>query len=71
MGKGKRKRVSRLAGPGGSFWPSRARARATAWAGGPLGPPAGETTWEWCGDSAVAWAHMPEEGAMGADGVER
>jgi hypothetical protein len=28
MGKGKIKRVSQLAGPGGSFWPSLARARA-------------------------------------------
>jgi hypothetical protein len=29
-----------LAHPGAS-------ARAAAWAGGPLGPPAGETTWGW------------------------
>jgi hypothetical protein len=45
-----------LAQPGAS-------ARATMWAGGPLGPPAGETV----GDDTVAWAHMPGRG--GADGV--
>jgi hypothetical protein len=62
MGKGKKKRNSRLTGPGGiSAW-SVAGACAAAWAGGPLGPPAEETAWGQRRDSAVAWAHMPEEG---------
>jgi hypothetical protein len=39
---------------GGCFWPSRARARATAWAGGSLGPPVERRR----GDGAVARAHM-------------
>jgi hypothetical protein len=33
--KEKKKRDSHLAGPGGRFWPSRVRACARAWAGGP------------------------------------
>jgi hypothetical protein len=66
MGKAKRKRVSQLAGPGGSFWPSRARASAAAWVGGPLGPPVGETAWGRREDGAVARAHMPEEGGLTA-----
>jgi hypothetical protein len=43
MEKGTKKRVSSAswAGGGGEFGP--AGARAAAWAGGPLGPPAGET----------------------------
>jgi hypothetical protein len=59
MGKGKKKRNSRLTGPGG-FQPGRAWARAAAWA---CGPPAGRRH----GDGAVARAHMPEE--VGADDV--
>jgi hypothetical protein len=43
-----------------------ASARATAWAGGPLGPPVGETTRGRHRDGAVAWAHMPEEGGLTA-----
>jgi hypothetical protein len=39
-----------------------AGARAAAWAGGPHGPPVGETAWGRRGDGVVAWAHMPEEG---------
>jgi hypothetical protein len=41
-------------------------ASAAAWAGGPLDPPVGETTWGWHGDGAVARAHMPEEGGLTA-----
>jgi hypothetical protein len=40
--KGKKKRDSQLAGPGGRFRPSRARACAQTRAGGPPGPPVGE-----------------------------
>jgi hypothetical protein len=39
-------------------------ARAAAWAGGPPGPPVGETV----GDGAVARAHTPGRG-RGDDGV--
>jgi hypothetical protein len=61
MGKGKRKRVSQLDGPGDFLAQSGASARAAAWVGGPLGPPVGETAWGRRGDSAVSRAHMPEE----------
>jgi hypothetical protein len=65
-GKRKKKKGFSASWAGGSFWPSRARARAAAWAGGPLGPPVGETAWGWRGDGAVARAHMPEEGGLTA-----
>jgi hypothetical protein len=51
MEKGKKKKEKGFLywlGRGGTR-PSRARARATAWEGGPLGPPVGE----WRGDGAV------------------
>jgi hypothetical protein len=43
---------------GGILAQPGASARAAAWAGGPLGPPAGETA----GNGAVARAHMPGRG---------
>jgi hypothetical protein len=67
--KGKRKRNSELTGLGGIFGPASAGERAATWAGGPLGPPQGETARGWRGDSVVAWAHVPKKGE--ADGVER
>jgi hypothetical protein len=51
---------------GGDFRPGRTWPRAAAWAGGPLGPPAGETAWGRRKDGAVAWAHMAEEGGLTA-----
>jgi hypothetical protein len=53
----------------GDFGPARAGERVAAWAGGPLGPPAGQTAWGWCGDGAVARAHVSEGGD--ADDVRR
>jgi hypothetical protein len=66
-GKRKKKKGFSASWAGGEFLaqPS-ASARAAAWAGGPLGLPAGETTWGRRGDGAVAWAHMPEEGGLTA-----
>jgi anti-sigma factor RsiW len=66
--KWKKKRNSELTGLG-DFGPASAGERAAAWAGGPLGPPAGQTMRGWCGDGAVARAHVPEGGD--ADGVRR
>jgi hypothetical protein len=42
---------------------------ASAWEGGPLGPPARETTRGWRGDDAVAWTHVLEGGEV--DSVRR
>jgi hypothetical protein len=66
MGKGKRKRVSQLAGPGEFLAQPGASARAATWAGGPFGSPVGETTWGRRGYGAVARAHMSEEGGLTA-----
>jgi hypothetical protein len=68
-GKRKKKRDSRLTGPGGiSAW-SGAGARVAVWAGGPLDPPVGETAWGQRRDGTVARAHMPEEGCGGAGSI--
>jgi hypothetical protein len=65
IGKGKRKRVSQLAGPGEEFLaqPS-ASERAAAWAGSPLGKPVG-MAWGQCRGAG------PHARGRGADGVER
>jgi hypothetical protein len=48
MEKGKRKGIPSKLG-WGDFGPASAGERAVAWAGGPLGSPAGETTRGWRG----------------------
>jgi hypothetical protein len=53
-----------LAQPGAST-------RAASWAGGPLGPPAGEMASGWRGDGVVARAHMAEEGGLTARNGDR
>jgi hypothetical protein len=63
MGKRKREKVSRLAGPGVFLAQPGASARATAWAGSPLGPPAGDTAW------GRRRGTGPHAGERGADGV--
>jgi hypothetical protein len=70
MGKGKRKRVSQLSRPGGSFWPSRARARARP------RRQAAHSARHWGrrrGDGArmVSWRGPTCQRKGGADGVER